>query len=411
MFFDFFRRYLFSQRAGALVKRISWLTVIGLTVSVSSLIIVISVMTALNHSIQKRTLAVEPHLTVEIPGVKTGKLLELHPLVMKLKTEEAVQIQVFENQDVILRTNEGHFRGAVARGLTQESLQRMMREMHKLDVIAQRTGSVYKPEILAAGEVYLGTDLAISLGIFEGDSLMVVPPEALLLPPGEAPKFEKVIVKKIISTSLSDVDAQSLFYIRDVSLMRLQSSDSRFLGVEVWLPDPAQVENMKEKLRSFPEAKVQTWKERNSSLFLALRLEKTMITLFLGIAALIASFSMISVVILLISQKRQEIAILRTIGFSKLGIRNLFWKIGMALSGMGLLSGILLGASASYYIEKNPLNVLPDVYYDSQIPAYLDWGFVTLIFVFGSLIALAGSYLSAQQAGVEAPAIALKSKR
>jgi lipoprotein-releasing system permease protein len=411
MFFDFFRRYLFSARAGALVKRISWLTVIGLTISVSSLIVVISVMTALNHSIQKRTLAVEPHLTIEVPGVRSGALLEIHPLVMKIKSEPDVKTQVYEHQDVILRTNEGHFRGGVARGLTQESLQRMMQEMHRLDAVVQRKGAPFVPEILGPGEVFLGSDLAISLGVFEGDHLMVVPPEALLLPPGEAPKFEKVIIKKIISTSLSDVDSQSLFYIRDLSLLRLQNSDSRFLGVEVWIPDPHQAEDYKLSLNSFPEANVKTWQERNSSLFLALRLEKTMITLFLGVAALIASFSMISVVILLISQKRQEIAILRTIGFSKKGVRNLFWQIGLTLSLLGLGAGLLIGSSISFYIEKNPLNVLPDVYYDSQIPAYLDGVFVLTIFIVGFLIALAGSYLSSELSEQGAPALALKAKR
>lgn len=411
MFFDFFQRYLFSARAGALVKRISWLTVIGLTVSVSTLVLVISVMTALNHSIQRRTLAVEPHLTIEIPGVKSGKILELHPLASKLKSEEGVQTQVFESQDVILRTNEGHFRGAVARGLSQESLQRMMQEMHKLDQGVRRGTLPFMPETLGAGEVYLGSDLAISLGVFEGDTLMVVPPESLLLPPGEAPKYEKVTIKKIVSTSLSDVDSQTMFYIRDISLKRLQSSDSRFLGIEVWLSDPYQANLYKENLSGFPEAKVQTWQERNSSLFLALRLEKTAITLFLAIAALIASFSMISVVILLISQKRQEIAILRTIGFSQKSIRELFLKIGLALSVLGLTAGVFLGSIASYYIEKNPLNVLPDVYYDSQIPAYLDLNFVIIVFLIGFIIAFAGAYLSSSQTGLESPALALKSRR
>lgn len=411
MFWSFFQRYLFSSRAGALVKRISWLTVFGLTVSVGALIIVISVMTALNHSIQKRTLAVEPHLTIEIPGIKSSKLLELHPLVTKVKSDPQVRTQVFENQDVILRTNDGFSKGAVARGLSQEGLNKMLQEIHRLDLNSQKETNPFAPEILGPGEIYMGSELAVSLGVYEGDSLMVVPPELLLLPPGETPKFDKVKIKRIISTPVSEVDAQTIYYVRDVSLQRLQSSDSREIGLEVWLDDPQKTDSYKESLKNFSEAKIQSWKERNSSLFLALRLEKTMITLFLGIAALIASFSMVSVVLLLISQKRQEIAILRTIGFSRKQIQELFIKIGVTLSLMGLFSGIFMGSSISYYIEKFPLNVLPDVYYDSQIPAYLDGSFVFFVAFIGMVIAYGGATLSSRGSAIEDPAVALKSRR
>ena len=110
----FFKKYLFSSRAGAVVKKISWITVVSMTISVSSLVIVMSVMTALNTNIQDRTLAVEPHLWVEVQGVNQGPLLEAHPVAAKLRMGPGTEVQVFENQDVILRTQDGHFRGSVA---------------------------------------------------------------------------------------------------------------------------------------------------------------------------------------------------------------------------------------------------------------------------------------------------------
>jgi lipoprotein-releasing system permease protein len=408
MFLDFFKKYLFSSRAGALVKKISWLTVIGLTISVSALVIVISVMTALNRNIQDRTIAIEPHLTVEIPGIKSAALLEAHPLTTKLKSQPNLRIQIYENQDVILRTLDGHFRGGVARGLTQESLDRMLKEMHKLD--AKTKTEPIMTEMLAPGEILMGVDLAVSLGVFEGDSIMVIPPENLLLPPGETPKYERVKVKRIISTSLADVDAQNIFYVRDHTLKRLQNSDSRTVGIEVWTPDPSNADFYKAEMQGFPEVRVQTWKERNSALFFALRLEKIVITLFLSLAALIASFSMISVLILLISQKRREIGILRAVGLSSLGVQRLFMQIGLCLAALGLGAGLLIGSTTSFWLEKHPLNVLPDIYYDSQIPAYLDGQFVLIIFLLGSLIALAGSYFSAKRAAEFSPSEALRAK-
>lgn len=408
MVLEFFRKYLFSARAGALVKKISWLTVIGLTISVSSLVIVISVMTALNQNIQARTLSVEPHLTVEIPSVKSPALLEAHPLTAKLRQNSDLKIQIFENQDVILRTQDGHFRGGVARGLTQESLERMLLEMQKLD--RTQKGEPLRTEILAPGEVLVGVDLAVALGAFEGDDLMVVPPESLLLPPGETPKYEKVKIKKIISTSLADVDSQNLFYVRDHTLRRLSDSQSRQIGIEIWTPKPGKADDYKAEVAGFPEVRVQTWKERNSALFFALRLEKIVITLFLSMAALIASFSMISVLVLLISQKRREIGILQAVGFSTKRVQQLFMRIGLCLGGLGLGAGLIIGCAVSYWIELHPLNVLPDIYYDSQIPAYLDMGFVFMILVIGSLIGLLGSYYSSKGAALVLPSEALRAK-
>src|SRR6185312_524421 len=133
MFFEFFRKYLFSERAGAVVRKVSWLTVIGLGLSVTALIVVLSVMTALNHNIEDRTLAVEPHMTIQIPGINQGALLDAHPLTSKLREHNDVKVDVFESQDVILRTVDGHFKGAVARGVTQQSLDRMLQDMQKLD--------------------------------------------------------------------------------------------------------------------------------------------------------------------------------------------------------------------------------------------------------------------------------------
>jgi lipoprotein-releasing system permease protein len=408
MFFEFFKKYLFSARAGALVKKISWLTVIGLTVSVSALVLVISVMTALNHNIEDRTLAVEPHLTVEIPGVNTANLLEVHPLTSKLKQNENLKVQIFENQDVIIRTADGHFRGAVARGLSQDSLNRMIFQMQKLD--AKKKTEPLMPEVLAPGEILIGIDLAVSLGVFEGDSLMIIPPESLLLPPSEAPRYEKVKVKKIISTSLADVDAQNIFYIRDHTMKMLRNSESRKTGIEIWTPNPNEAESYKADMKAFPEVRVQTWKERNSALFFALRLEKIVITLFLSLAALIASFSLVSVLVLLISQKRKEIGLLQAIGFSTRNVQKMFMQIGLCLGGLGLGAGLLIGSGLSYWIEKHPLNVLPDIYYDSQIPAYLDGQFVLIILLVGCVIGCLGSYYSSRGAALVLPSEALKAK-
>lgn len=415
MVFDFFYRYLFSSKASSLIKNISWLSVIGLSISVTSLVVVISIMTALNHNIEDRTLAVEPHLTASVMGVKSATLLEAHPVVSKLREDPSLRVSVYEEQDVILRTLDGQFKGALARGMMPESLDRFLFEIEKLkDKEFAKKNDLPNPlvpvENLGPQEILIGIDLAISLGVFEGDSLMVVPPEALLLPVTETPKFERVTIKRIISTNLAAIDGQNIYYNRENTLGSFSQSQSRQTLIEVWMPKAFLASELKEQLAGFSDVRVSTWKEKNSALFLALRLEKTAITLFLSLAAILAGFSLVSVLLLLVSQKKKEIALLQAIGLSQLKVRDLFFKIGLCLAAMGILSGLILGSGLSFWLEKYPLNILPDIYYDSEIPAYLDGSFVFIVFFVAFAIAALGSFLSSREAARISPAQAL-SKR
>lgn len=410
MTLEFFKKYLFSPRAGAVVRKISWLTVIALSLSISALIVVYSVMTALNRNIEDRTLAVEPHLSIEIPGVNQGILLEAHPLTTKVRDlPEVRKVDVFETQDVILRTMEGHFQGAIARGQTDDSINEMLKGLHQLN--ANTKGEPYLPEMLGPDEVLIGYELAKRLGLFEGDQLMVVPPESLLLPPTETPQFARVTVKRILETNLADVDGRNIFYSRDLALKSLKSTVSRRTYVEVYVKDPQGVDSLKSDLKAFPEARMETWKERNSALFYALRLEKIAISLFLSLAALIASFSMISVLALLISQKRREIGMLLALGLSKRKTQHLFRNIGLCLSGLGLGVGVIVGSGISYYLELYPLQgILPDIYYDPEIPAYLEGRMVLLLVFLGAGLSFLGSSWMSSQASQESPSEALRQK-
>ncbi len=389
-----------------MVRRISWLTIIGLGISVASLVLVISVMTALNRSVEERTLSVEPHLTIELPGVSKVELLEVHPLALKLKLVSGNQVHAFEMQDIMLRTMDGHFGGAIARGLTPQGLDLILKRSQK----ANRRESTEQTLNMGEAEIIMGTDLAVSMGVFEGDQLIVVPLDTLLLPQTEVPKYEKVRVKRIVSTALAEVDSKNIFYIRGQALKKLEKSASRRVGLDVWLPEPKNVDLVKGQLQTFPEAQVQTWKEKNSALFLSLRIEKVVIGLFLTLASLIAGFSLVSVLVLLISQKRREIGILQAIGMSPNKVRSLFLKIGLLLAGCGLGGGLILGTAASLYIEFHPLNILPDIYYDSAVPAFVEWRFVIAIFLIGGVLAFLGSKFSSASAAVLGPTEALRAR-
>ncbi|MBX3019127.1 MAG: ABC transporter permease [Bdellovibrionaceae bacterium] len=408
MLWDFFWRFLFSKRAGSIVRKISWLSFAALTVSVASLVIVMAVMKALNTNIRNRLLAVEPHLVIEITDNN-----EYKTAIAQIEERQVLKpewrVFPFEVQDVILRSVEGRFRGAVARGLTPESLDWILSEIKRAQQNERREeGPVTAPEInpdgtvlgergaLEAGEIMAGLDLAHSLGIFEGDSLTVVAPEGLMLPAGETPKFERVIVKKILSTNLQDFDGEGLFYLQNKTLPSFQSSASLRRGYEIWTEDSAGAIELKEdlirRLEGLP-VKVQTWQDRNAALFLSLKLEKLVIGLFLSIASLVAGFSLLTVLGLLISQKTREIGLLQAIGLSRREVFFLFQGLGVRLTGLGLFCGSFIGLVIATYMELYPLKVLPDIYYDSTVPAEVDLPFVIVIVILGYLLSYFGGLL------------------
>ena len=135
------------------------------------------------------------------------------------------------------------------------------------------------------------------------------------------------------------------------------------------------------------EANIESWADKNKALFAALRLEKVAMLSLLSVSVLITCFSLITVITLLISQKKKDIRLLLAVGFSQAKTEKLFVHMGLMLCLIGLLPGLLLGVSVSYLIEKYPLDILPDIYYDSSIPSEVNYVFVFGVAVVSLLIA------------------------
>ena len=135
-----------------------------------------------------------------------------------------------------------------------------------------------------------------------------------------------------------------------------------------------------------------------------------MIGTFLGLAGLIASSSILTVLALLMSQKKRDIAIVKTLGLSQRKTLWLFTKMGLWISGGAVITGTVLGIGISLFIQYNPVNILPNIYYDSSIPAFVNFNFVYVVLLVAGLLAFFGSYLPARATLKIQPAILLKQK-
>ncbi|MEQ1877282.1 MAG: FtsX-like permease family protein [Bdellovibrionia bacterium] len=403
-----FKHYLLSKRSSALIRSIAWLCISGVGIGVLAMTVVLSVMNGFDLAIRDRLLAVEPHLVVHV----TPDANHDEDAVVQLLAGRG-QAHPFESRDVIVRTIDGLYGGAVAKGVDTEALTKILRDVSKTRREQQRdTGPLDGVESAAGGfrlepgEISMGVDLANSIGVFEGDEVVLATPEALLLPSGEIPTYEKVRVKNFIRTNVPDIDSEMIFYSREAGLRRLQGQLDR--GVEIRLKDPSDYTDLMNEI-VHAGYKVESWEQRNSALFHSLRMEKMAIGLFLSLSIIIASFSIITVLVLLVTHKRSEIGLLMAMGLAPARTRNIFAGVGLLLSSIGLFGGLALGVLFCIALDKFSFIRLPDVYYDTRIPVEIDYT-VLAGMVGGSLVlALAASWIPALLTTRMSPTEAIRS--
>jgi lipoprotein-releasing system permease protein len=205
---------------------------------------------------------------------------------------------------------------------------------------------------------------------------------------------------------MPEFDSKLMFY--DInSLSKRMKSASRETGFEIRLKDAYKADKIKEKLLE-KGIRSETWGERDTSLFFALKMESYAMALFLSLAVLITSFSIVTVMVLLMSQKRQDIGMMMALGLSVKRTRRVFLRVGLLLSYMGILGGVILGGAVCLFLDKYPMELLPDIYTDSTLPAKLTPRILLFVLACSSLIAVLGSWLPIVRYVLTNPSAALR---
>ena len=408
------------------MKTMTRLSLLGVTLGVMTMIVVLSVMTGFSRIIRDRLLSIEPHLTVSaakaqiedegsIPGAGQEPSPTRGTLSGFFEGTPGAEISSFERQDVIIRTMDGFFSGGVAKGLDERGLKLfwsgVLRTKKKVGDPAVDGVAIKSEDFttdLGPNEIIIGADLARGLGIFESDEVILLPPESLLAPKGEMPQVEKVTVRALLRTNIPEIDGHLLFYRKDRTLKRFQGAASRTYGFEVRLPDPDSVVQWIEPL-SAQGWKVDTWQTRNSALFYSLKMERMLFSLFLGLTIFISSFSIVIVLVMLSVHKRREIGTMMALGLSPARTQMVFTKLGLMLSGIGVLSGTILGLGICFVGRNLDMDFLPDIYYDTRIPFEIEPGLVVGILVIAGVVGLVAAWIPARLNSRLSPIEALRS--
>lgn len=412
---QFFTHYLLSRRSGAIIRVVAWMSMLGIAVGVAALIIVLGVMGGFNQVIRERHLRVEPHLVVHAP--KDQKSMEwLQAAEVKIKQalgDDWAEVTPYTAQDVILKTVDGFFSGAIAKGMDHPSTVNFIERIEKPDSRSMRHIETPRPPAdpesyrLGPNEVFIGSELGEALRLVQGDKIVLIAPEALLLPADEAPPMQTVEIRGFFMSQLADVDSKLVVFNNDNSMQSLKDTASREMGLEVRLKRGDDYEGPLEKLREIG-LDVQSWPERNAAMFFALKMEKLAMTVFLSLSALITSFSLLTVLILLITQKRKEIGILKAMGMTAGQTRSVFGQLGLWLAFIGVSAGTIVGVVVCYVVDRYTLPILPNIYYDRTIPAEVSPTLLAVLFLAALVIAAVGSWVPAHMSAKLLPSEALR---
>jgi len=371
--FEFFigARYLRSRQKTAFVSLITFLSMIGVAVGVMTLMVVLAVMTGYEHSLVSRILGVESHVLVFRYG---GAIADHQTVVDRLRQVPGVKSATpFIFSQAMLRSKSG-ISGAVLRGIDPEREPDI--EMPFQQWPLEQLGSVTsdKNGTVVPG-IVIGKELAQELKVIEGDLLFLTITRAPKKRAGIMPFIDRFRVVGIFDTGMHEFDA-SMAYIRLAEAQRLTEMEGRVTGIEIRLTDVKITDPVSEEILrrlGFPY-RVRNWKQLNANLFSMLMLQKTVLFIILTLIILVAAFNIASALIMTVSEKAKDIAILRAMGARGKNIRAVFVIKGMAIGLVGTSLGLALGFLLCWILETYPFITIPgDVYFLSTLPVRIEW--------------------------------------
>jgi lipoprotein-releasing system permease protein len=356
-------RYLKSKKKYRSVSVNTAISIGGVAVGVMALLVVLSVMTGFQQDIQKKILGANAHIIVRD---YRGPMSDYRDVEQRLKGEEGIVSSAPFVLGQVMVSYEKRAHGIFLRGIDPAS------ESKTTDILSHiKDGSV---KGLSGDEgppgIILGSELAGNLGVIVGDEVNIISPVGEIGPMGMLPKVKRFRVVGIFEIGMFEYDSNLALTGMKEAQDFLRMKDE-ITGIQLKLRDIYQAPEIRRRLQEklgFPY-QVMDWMQMNKNLFSALKLEKFAMFVILVLIVLVASFNIISNLIMNVIEKSREIAILKAIGATKRGIMTVFMLQGLFIGLIGTAIGITGGFFTGYVLNKYELIKLPaDVYYLSHLP-------------------------------------------
>lgn len=372
-------RYTLSKRDNHFISFISLTSMIGLILGVLVLITVLSVMNGFDRELRQRILGTVPHAVIEKRG---APLMDWQQVAARALEHPSVVAAAPYTQAQGMATARGQVHGLLINGVDPAW-------ENQVSIVGQHmvAGSL---DDLKPGQfgIVLGDILASYLGAQVGDRITVILPKASVTPAGVFPRMKRFTVVGLFSIG-AELDA-SLAYIHIEDASRLMQLGGGVQGVRLKLDNLFEAPAVSWGLASLlgKDFTATDWTRTHGNLFQAIQMEKTMVGLLLMFIIAVAAFNIVATLVMVVTDKQADIAILRTLGMSSGGILRIFMVQGLIIGLAGTLTGAVLGVALALNISdliawfEHAMGIRflsPDVYFISYLPSELMWSDVALI--------------------------------
>jgi lipoprotein-releasing system permease protein len=399
------RRYLRSRRSERFVSLISWSSGVGIAIGVLTLIVVLSVMNGAAVEIRDKILGFSSHVDVQGSG---AFLRDWRIWLEQSEALSGVERAAPYISAQVLASHGSRAAGAILKGV----------DVNRSDAIAQH---IVKGRFIDDGDpfqVVMGKSLVRKLGLKVGDHVRLMSPTGGVSPSGSVPRFRAFELAGIFDSGFYEYDV-GMIITPLIAVQKLNRMGDAVTGIELFLHDrDMAVRVAKEARVKLPEgAWVTSWQYRHRSFFKALKTERIAMGVILSLIIVVAVFNMVASLVMVVMERRKEIAILKTVGATHASVMRVFLLMGTVLSGIGTMLGAVFGVLLAWnlgdllaWVERTTgVKFMPgDVYFIDHIPSIVDPLSVAIIVIASMVMGIVATFYPAWRAASVPPAEALR---
>ena len=403
-------RYTNLKNTNQFISFISLTSIIGITLGVMALIIVLSVMNGFQDELKSRILSVTSHIEITKPGKDLNNWQQTKETIANNMDIKGVSPYVADQAMISVGKRN---RGVMVRGIFPEI------EKDVNDINSKISSGAYR---LNAGQynILIGVDLARYLGVSVGDKIAMISSKSNFSAAGIMPRLKRFNISGIFDSGMYEYDG-GLVLINLKDAQTFFKTNNNVSGLRLELNEIDDTETISGYLKNIfsydPFIYVSDWRAQHANLFAAIKLEKKVMFIILTLIIAVAAFNIVSTLVMGVTEKRSDIAILRTIGVNQKSIMYIFIAQGFIIGALGTLLGIIFGVAISLNISTivpfieglfNTEFLAKDIYLISTVPSKVIIADIYRIGLMGLTLSLVASIYPSYKASKTDPATALK---
>ena len=406
-------RYLRARRGERFVSIIAVFSLVGIALGVATLIVVTSVMSGFQTELVTRALGANGHVSIE--AYAGQKIENYEALAAKLReTPGIVSVLPLIDGQALLTNDQGGIRGGLVRGVTQADLK-------ALPIIGEHIIAGSLDALAGDDAIAVGVSLADSFRLRIGSLVTLISPRGAATAFGSVPRIRAFKVVAIFDAGLSDYNSGVVFLPLPMAQIFFQLPNA-ITALQLRVADPEHVERVLPAIRAALAGRtvmLRDWRHANDQIIGVLRVQKDTMFIVLGMIVLVAAFNVISSLIMLVKDKRADIAVLRTLGAGSGAILRIFLMCGAFVGVSGTAIGTLIGivfcrniVAIQHLVERISGGEVFDssVFMLTTLPSTIDWGDVARVVALGLILSLLATLYPSWRAARTDPVEALRSE-